>query len=565
MLRDTKAQPLRSSILRRGTVLALTMLVGLFVAGLRPPTLRDAVAQESATTETIQERQGFNLENVTASTVVLFGLRPSQIAERSDMKQVVAIVEESLESEKTGLYIEDIDQYLVFASDPPNSGLIPVMEIRMKEPTDFGPFLKELVGDVELLAVGNESILVLGDSASPAQSLAAYQPDDRTVLFGAQPSIENLATRQNHQSDQPAWSVRFQPFADGEACLLIDVAQFRPQFQHAFQRNPNPMLGMFAPLWEEADLAIGGARLGDRLTATLNIWGKDTESADKIEQTLRTLIPVGQGMLQGYKASLERMPNDTQAVVKPIIDFAGSVLSDVQIEKSDEQVDVTFEGDGASLAIATVVALPALQQAREAARRTQSQNNLKQIGLAFHLYHDAHGHFPPPVLIGPDDKTPYSWRVAVLPFLDQKALYEQYDRTQPWDSEHNQKVLEQMPPQFKSPNDDAGSTNAAYFVLTGQDTAAGETNGEGTKIPDITDGMANTLLVVESKLDIPWTKPEDIPYSPDTALPKFGGFHKPGFFGLRADGSVTYFSEHIDENLLRALITRNGGEDIQAN
>src|SRR5207249_2796575 len=82
---------------------------------------------------------------------------------------------------------------------------------------------------------------------------------------------------------------------------------------------------------------------------------------------------------------------------------------------------------------------------RIAGRRTVSQNNLKQIGLAMHNYHDTYRHFPPQALTDKNGKPLLSWRVAVLPFIEQDNLYRQFKLDEPWDSEHNRKLLERMP------------------------------------------------------------------------------------------------------------------------
>src|SRR5690606_31002953 len=126
-----------------------------------------------------------------------------------------------------------------------------------------------------------------------------------------------------------------------------------------------------------------------------------------------------------------------------------------------DHVTLSVTADGAAAPLTTLVAAfgPSIQTSREAARRTQAKNNIKQLGLAFHNYHDMLGYFPPPVLIGPDGKTEYSWRIEILPLLGRFDLYRQYDRTQPWDSEHNRKVLEKMPDLFRTPNAKADSKN----------------------------------------------------------------------------------------------------------
>ena len=113
------------------------------------------------------------------------------------------------------------------------------------------------------------------------------------------------------------------------------------------------------------------------------------------------------------------------------------------------QPPVKGSGTGVTIAVVAVVCvvgvlmcggilvallLPAVQASREAARRAQCANNLKQIGLAFHNYHDAHKTFPPAYIPDKDGKPMHSWRVLILPYLEQQALYKRYNFDEPWDS-----------------------------------------------------------------------------------------------------------------------------------
>ncbi|OYV87418.1 MAG: hypothetical protein B7Z73_10140 [Planctomycetia bacterium 21-64-5] len=173
-----------------------------------------------------------------------------------------------------------------------------------------------------------------------------------------------------------------------------------------------------------------------------------------------------------------------------------------------------------------------------------------------------YGHLPPPVVMGPDGKTPHSWRVAILPLVERQDLYSGYRMDEPWDSPNNRIVLAQMPPLFRDPAADPTSQETTYFALVGPTTALGDKEGKGTKFQEITDGASNTICIVEAKRAVPWTKPEDIDYDPDQALPKFGGWHAGGFFAGFCDGSVRFLPDTIDQQMLRNAITKSGGERV---
>jgi hypothetical protein len=218
------------------------------------------------------------------------------------------------------------------------------------------------------------------------------------------------------------------------------------------------------------------------------------------------------------------------------------------------------------LQIAQVVQMlvPSVEVQRADARRSQSINNLKQIGLAFHNYADTNGKFPAASILGPDGKTPHSWRVAILPYIEQNDLYQQYKFDEPWDSPSNRKILDKMPAIYRNPLSKS-MTSASYYVLTGKDTLFPDHTGMA--IAQITDGTSNTIMAVEAERDIPWTKPEDIPFDPTdqkTPIPKLGGFGGSDIIVLFADGSVRTLKLTINPNIFRAISTRDGGEVISS-
>ncbi|MEO2088165.1 MAG: DUF1559 domain-containing protein, partial [Gemmataceae bacterium] len=197
--------------------------------------------------------------------------------------------------------------------------------------------------------------------------------------------------------------------------------------------------------------------------------------------------------------------------------------------------------------------------------RLRSLNNLKQLAIAAHNYHDNTSTLPPVGLPAPtgDDLTPrLSWRVALLPFIEQDALYKQFKLDESWDSEHNKKLIAKMPKVFATPGAKASPGHTHYRAFTGPGTALepGRNPRQGPKFPvDFTDGSANTLLFVEAAEPTVWTKPDDLPFDSKKPLPKLrevdGGVNV-----TFADGRGAVLALPIKDDVLQALVTRNGGE-----
>jgi prepilin-type processing-associated H-X9-DG protein len=201
--------------------------------------------------------------------------------------------------------------------------------------------------------------------------------------------------------------------------------------------------------------------------------------------------------------------------------------------------------------------LPAVQAAREAARRSQSANNLKMIGLGLHNYHDTYGQFPPAVVTDANGNPLYSGRVLLLPFIEQKPLYDQWDKSAAWDSPQNMALSQTVLKVFDDPS---ALGHSHYEFVTGP--GAMFEAGSPHTIADIRDGTSNTIAVVEMRTTNPsWAAPSSVDISQLTAgLPQ--GNHPGGGQILLADGSVRFVAQSINPQTLRALATRNGGEAV---
>lgn len=226
---------------------------------------------------------------------------------------------------------------------------------------------------------------------------------------------------------------------------------------------------------------------------------------------------------------------------------------------------VTLDADLS--ATAALVALP-IGQVREAARRSQCTNNMKQFGLVMHNYLSAHQYtFPPAYSVDKAGKPLLSWRVHVLPYLDQQELYAQFRLDEPWDSDHNKPLISRMPAFYACPDAARGlAAEGKTTYLTPRGPGTLFPGAEGVKISAVTDGTSNTVMVVDAAdaSAVTWTKPDDWEAGPGMDPKTLLGHHPSGTNVGFADGSVRFLKGDLEPAVLRSLLTRNGGEVIIA-
>lgn len=193
--------------------------------------------------------------------------------------------------------------------------------------------------------------------------------------------------------------------------------------------------------------------------------------------------------------------------------------------------------------------------------RDGTVHNLKVMGLAMGNYVLANDGRLPTAAISKGGKPLLSWRVAILPFLDQKALYDKFHLDEPWDSPHNKGLLAEMPAVYAPVVSKGQERNTTYYqVCVGKGSLF---DGEqGTKLADVTDKAGVTLVVIEAAEPVLWTKPEDVAFQRQGPPPKFGGQFEDGSYVTFADGSARFLSSKVAPKTLHALITRDGGEVV---
>ena len=187
----------------------------------------------------------------------------------------------------------------------------------------------------------------------------------------------------------------------------------------------------------------------------------------------------------------------------------------------------------------------------------QSQNNLKELGIGIHSYHDAFGKMPADI-VDKDGKAILSWRVLLLPYMEEDALYKDFKLDEPWDSKANKSLIERVPKTLAPIRVKAEKGHTFYRGFNGPDTVFEA--GKKQTLVSMTDGTSNTIMVVEAGEPCIWTKPDDLPYDAKKPVPKLGGLFDGRFHVLMGDGSV-YGADagKMDGAEFRKLVTKSDG------
>lgn len=208
-------------------------------------------------------------------------------------------------------------------------------------------------------------------------------------------------------------------------------------------------------------------------------------------------------------------------------------------------------------------------RAREPMRRSQSKNNLKQIGLALHNYHDVASALPPGGTFDANGRPWHSWQTYILPFVDQAPLYNQINFNVAWDDSRNTVSFRTKLPAFWNPGvrDDASLNNPESYGSSHY-AASGWVMGGNVPLTfrQFTDGLSNTILTGEAAGDFkPWGDPTNW-RDPQRGINKspqgFGSTFIGGCHFLMGDGAVRFVSENIDPKVLHVLSTPAGGESM---
>ncbi len=389
---------------------------------------------------------------------------------------------------------------------------------------------------------GEEEAKTLADALKQSVSPAAIAKGSITLVGNANAlmRLSNVQAKPRPELARAFAAVKNMPIQ----AALIPPPILRRSLVESYPNLPKEIGGGPSRTIDQGfRFAAAGAQISPKVSLRLVIQAKDADAAKELDRVLEKAL---QGLVMAKQGAGE-FPE--LKVILPLL--TPKLQEDRVVLTIDDQ---TY----------TKIIVPMAARVRNAAQRNQDANNLKQIALAMHNYLDTHKTFPSSSSFDKQGKPLLSWRVHILPYVEQDHLYKQFKLEEPWDSEHNKKLIAKMPAVYKSPfQKKAAAGKTTYLVPVGKDTIF--PGPKGIHIRDITDGTSNTILVVEVNDDnaVTWTKPDDFKVSTKDPLAKLLRPESKGFNAAFADGSVRYLPRTIALKTLRALFTRNGGEVIE--
>ena len=441
------------------------------------------------------------------------------------------------------------------------------MIVEGAQDTDFSEIVKQLVrGEEPQQQNGMQWYIPEDDSRGPVVCVV----NTKTIVIGAPLDlVQKVVARpavKNPLNDQlVALDYANQHFvAVGNSSILPPQLVAGIQQELAREELP-PAFSPITDMIAQVKSASAVLNVSPDLYLSLGITTSSEENTTKMVTMVNDSLTLAKSTLGIFALA---PPRDLPAEIRPLIKEALKFLASIKPTQTGDRMDVAVGLSASQLASLQKPFLESVTSARTAARRMASLNNLKQMGLAIHNFHETYRQFP--VGESPNEQGPIhyrngkpllSWRVHLLPYIEQDPLYRQFKLDEPWNSPHNIKLLDRIPPVYMNPNQPGLGNKTTYLAPIGPGSIFG--SNKRMAFRNVTDGTSNTIMFMQVGSDkaVPWTKPEDLKYDLKDPLGSLGNIGETFTAGF-ADGSVQTLPVNIKPATLLKLFNCRDGEII---
>ncbi len=434
----------------------------------------------------------------------------------------------------------------------------PLLLVTTKKPYNEAKLIKLLNGERESQA--NSNIIRTKGGAFSLIVLA----DDRTVLYvpeRGQLTLAGLVGQLVAKKTDGPLAVALVDAAKHDIAFALDARPLAEFARASEIRELAPYVSLL-----KARTVTFAADFDKTARGALKITFPDAAGAKRAAPVLKEgLSEITDAAEKGLAGRKEKEDSAEHALIGAFI----AVLKAAKIEANGVDVFATADLPYQDAIAKIATALPKSYTA--AANSARGLNNLKQLALGMYNYESALGFFPSDVYPFGDKPPAWSWRVQILPYIEQDNLYKVLDLTKSWDDPANLKKLEamEMPKVFEIPGRPAPKGHTYFRIFTLPKGAKGTdrpllTEGQkGPRVTEITDGTSNTFMIVEAGEAVPWYKPDVLAYDGKLPLPQLGDKNADKFIAAMGDGSVRILRpSKVGEQTLRSLVTIQGGEVI---
>lgn len=534
--------------------------IAWFLIAVMVLTPQLAVAQQPRNMKDVARRSALTL--IPADATAGFIVHPRSAMLDPSMQMLPVEVISAMGKQQLGF--DPLDVEVVVGAVKLEGAPEIAVALRLRQALELGSLAPALVAGTSEETLKGKPYL----KADPG-GLSFYLPNARTLFVGTDAMIHKMMERTG-SADAGVLHGHLAAGTPADLQLVVVLQELQGMIQGQLAMLP-PLPGPLEALkgipndTEAVELRVNVARgwMGE-----LTLHANEEAAAEHIGNVIDDSISVARRMaLAQLTQSLTSGDEEVNAAMRKYTERMADMITEMLRPKRDGSkltIGGSFEAQANTLVIATLVTLllPAVQAAREAARRNNSINNLRRLVLALLNHESATQHFPPHAVYGEDNKPLLSWRVKILPYIEEQALYEEFHLDESWDSEHNKKLIERMPPIFANPNGGKpGKTH--YLGLVGENFFF-RGDSEGRPIRNITDGTSKSICIVEADNPVIWTKPDDYQFDEDNPIKGLGNMRAGNVFGAAfVDGHVLSISRQIDVESLKAMMTINGAEPVR--
>jgi hypothetical protein len=450
----------------------------------------------------------------------------------------------------------------------------------LKQPPDRKQLLDKLLNQTEEKKAGGKSYYVAKEKDGRRTKVVHFI-DDRRVLVPLElvTMDEKGMTRYfdrlyGKKSPGPLTEIIAQA-KDKHLLLALNVTEgVRKEMERELRHLPDE----FSWLEPVFQLQLGSLtmELGQVTQFTFRLRYADAAKAKDAEEGARHGLKVLLQQLEPILAEMQdrakkaKGPDDLPQPALVLFVELQAMLKTGQVQVQDKELTVvlSFRTDDAIMEQFAKLLIANWKHQQKEKKRHREREELMQIFFAMENYDGINDRLPPHAIRDKNGKPLLSWRVAILPYVGEINLYGKFKLDEPWDSDHNKKLLARMPKLYRPPVEDKDKPYHTYYKVfvspKGAKPASPFTGDEKITLAQINkqDGSINTILAVEGGEPVPWTKPEDIPFDMTKPLPTLALPFRDGINIVLCDGPVRKLKKGLPDKVLKEIITWNGGEKV---